>query len=172
MPNIIDSDMLFRGNVQFTKAIALKAGSVTAASIAAAAGIEASKVQQQHSFSVELFGPAVTITALTKLLATIRGATGTIVAVQAAIVTKATGNDRTVNVDLQKSTGGGAFATVLTSTLEFDDGSDNLTVEDATINTAGLVAGDILRLVITVAGAAGNQALGLIVTVTVREDAD
>ena len=39
-----------------------------------------------------------------------------------------------------------------------------------TVAVTALVAGDILRLVLTVAGAAGAQAQGLIVTLTVRED--
>lgn len=105
-----------------------------------------------------------------KTLHIVRGATGTIKAFQAAITgTIATGGDRTVTIDLKKSTGGGAFASVLSATIVFNSSSTLLTVTAATISSAGLVAGDILEVTVAVAGVAGNQALGLAVTLTIDE---
>lgn len=149
--------------------LGVPAGSVRNAGVAADAAIDASKLLHQYTVDRELFESATTVVAKTELLKIVRGATGTVVAFEAAVVTIATGADRTVNVDLQKSTGGGAFATILTGTILLDDGSTNLVPVAGVINTPGLVDGDLLRVVVTVAGAAGNQAIGLVATLTMIE---
>ena len=118
----------------------------------------------------ELFGPAVAVTALTKWVHIVRGATGTVVSVEAAIAVVATGADRTITVDLHKSTGAGAFATILSATIGFTNASAVRTMVAGTISTATLADGDILAVVVTVAGAGGNQATGLTVTVNLGED--
>jgi len=75
-------------------------------------------------------------------------------------------------VDLQKSTGGGAFATILTGTITLDS-ANTIRVAEAGTLTAGAacVVGDILRVVITVGGSSGTNPQGLVVRVVMREDA-
>jgi hypothetical protein len=151
--------------------IGLPAGSVADAAIAANAGIQAFKLthQIQHDYQQSNAGAVVAETGKTIHIA--RNA-GTIGGIQGAITgTKATGADRTVNVDLQKSTGGGAFATVLSSTLLFDStvGTTLLVAKTGNVSSAAYLAGDIFQIVVTVAGAAGNQALGLGVNVSFNE---
>ena len=149
------------------------AGSVVNASIAAGSAgsyIERSKGVQGHAITNELFGPTTAVTAVTRWWHTVRGATGTVVSVEAAIAVVATGADRTITVDLHKSTGAGAFATILSATAGFTNASAVRTPVAGTISTASLVDGDILAIVVTVAGAAGNQATGLTVTVNIGED--
>lgn len=158
----------FADAVTFTD-VTLPNGTVTNAMVASGAAIDASKVVHQFPVSRQLYSPTTTIAAATELLHIVRGATGTVVEVEAAVVTKATGTDRTVNVDIKKSTGGGAFATILTGTILFDDDSTNLTAVAGTISSASLVAGDLLQAVVTVAGSDANQALGLVVTLTIYE---
>lgn len=135
-------------------------------------GLEANKIVRHQSVDRELFGPAVTVAALTTDVHIVKGTTATVVGLEAAICgTIATGADRTVTIDLHKSTGAGAFATVLSSTIGFTDASVLRTAVAAVINatTGALVDGDILRIIVTVAGSAGNQALGLVVTMTMEE---
>jgi len=140
-------------------------------SIADDAAIEAKKIIRHQSIGVELYGPAVAVAALTKDLLIIRGATGTLMGVEAAICgTIATGADRTVTVDLHKSTAAGAFATVVSGgTIGFTNASVLRTATAGVLSSSALVDGDILRAIVTVAGAAGNQAIGLILTVTWEE---
>jgi hypothetical protein len=145
------------------------AGSIPKAAIPSNAGIEANKTVRHQAADEELFGPTTTITALTKWLHIIRGANATAVAFQAAITTAATGGDRTVSVDLQKSSGGGAFATILTAPIAITNGTAIRTAVSGTISSAAMVAGDIVQIVVTVAGAAGNQALGLLASFTFEE---
>jgi hypothetical protein len=97
-------------------------------------------------------------------------AAGVVVAFEAAI-TGALADDasRHVYVDLQKSTGGGAFATILSATIDLTSASTLRTAVAAAFSSSSLVDGDILRAVVTVAGGAGNQAQGLIFDATIAE---
>ena len=126
-------------------------------------GIPASKVIHQIPINQELFEASTTVAALTKMLF-IAGASGTLKAFEGITITPATGADRTVSVDLQKSTGGGAFATVLSTNIEMDDNTVARTVVSSVFNSTSFVDGDIFQAVVTVAGSAGNQAIGLLVT--------
>jgi len=134
------------------------------------AAIQAKKFVRHGAIDRELFGRAVTVTALTQDVHIVRGATGTLLGFEASINgTIATGADRTVTVDLQKSTGGGAFSTVLSSTIGFTNSSTLRTAVAGVFSVTGLVDGDQLAVIVTVAGSAGNQALGLSMTLTYEE---
>ncbi len=141
------------------------AGSIANNAVAAAAAIAYSKLDnlRSESYAQE---PGTVVAAATRDLGCVKGATGGVISVQAAITgTLADDASRHVYVDIQKSTGGGSFATILTGTIDLTSSSTLNTVVDGTISSAALVTGDILRVVITVAGGSGTQADGLIVTV-------
>lgn len=164
------NDYTYSGTVSVTGTLNMPSGTVEDADVNAGAAIAATKLEHQFAISNELFEEATTITAVNRWIHMVRGATGEIVGIEAAVATNPTGADRTVDVELHKSTGAGAFASVLSSPCNIVDGTADRTAVLGTISSADLVAGDILRLVVTVAGGAGNQALGLLVTVTLRED--
>ena len=170
MATVIDDTVLFTKSVAFRQPISFAAGSIGNAAITAAAGIASTKLQQQQTVVEELFGPTTTITALTRQLAMINGGTCNLLKFRASLITVATGADRTVTVDLQRSTAGGAFATVLSATIGFTNGSTARTVVSGTISTAAGVQNDLYQVVVTVAGAAGAQALGLIVALDFQQD--
>lgn len=136
--------------------------------VKANAGIDYTKLDHQNKFVISQTG---TVVNGTHYLTIVGGTTSTLLKVSAAI-TEVLADDasRTINIDLQKSTGGGAFATMLSSTLELDSADTLLTEYEATLGSVALVDGDILKLTITVAGGSGNQAQGLIVQVILRED--
>lgn len=137
---------------------------------AANMALAASKHIRHQSIDVELFGPSTTVAAVTRVLHIVRGSQHVALGLEATICGAiATGADRTVTIDLQKSTGGGAFASILSSTIQFTDASTLRTAIAAVIDSANLIAGDILQLVVTVAGAAGDQATGLNITYTFTE---
>jgi hypothetical protein len=166
----LNSDIYVNGNLS-ARTFTPPASSITDTAIVGAAKIQASKLGHRNTFTTQLFGPTTTITALTQWLNLLRGGVGTLVSVAAAIAVQATGADRTVNVDLQKSTGGGAFATVLSATILINNVTVIRTAVTGSFSSTSLVAGDILETIVTVAGAAGAQAQGLILTVVVDEDA-
>lgn len=132
------------------------------------ASVNDTKLQHRYALEYEQSGTVVADTG--KALTTIKGATGTIRSFQGLIWSAvATGGDRTVNVDLQKSTGGGAFSTILSATLLFNSSSTLLTAASGSFTSTAVQAGDVLKVIVTVAGAAGAQAIGLHVTLIVAE---
>ena len=169
--NTIRGDVRIIGTLAL-QAISLPAGTVKNAGVASDAAIEASKLE--HQFSLDFAQvPGTAVVAETRDLHIVQGTTGETLAVEAAITgVIATGADRTVTIDVHRSTAAGAFGSILTAAITLNDGSTLRQKVAATIQTSALVAGDILRVIIAVAGSAGAQAQGLVVTTTVREDAD
>lgn len=167
--DLIYNDLHVFGTLS-AKTVVLPAGVVSNTAVSAAAAIAATKLEHQFGLRYNQ-APGTAVVADTQDLHIVHGVTGEVVSVEAALTGAiATGADRTVDVDLQKSTGAGAFATILMATVQFTNASVLRTVSAATISSTALVDGDILRMVVTVAGAAGVQAQGLIVTVQIRED--
>lgn len=145
-------------------------GTVTDAMVNNLAGISALKLEHQFPLNAELFNATTPVSATSKTAHIVQGATGEVVSVQAFVTTPATGADRTANVDLQRSRAGGAFATILSSTVTFNNASAALTPATGLISSADLLRGDLLQYVVTVAGSTGSQAVGLSVTAFLRED--
>lgn len=159
------SDVHVRGTLSAT-AMTIPASAVGNTQIAAAAGIAASKLE--HQFAVRYAtNHGTAVAAATQPLHIVHGVTGEIVAVEVTCTTAPTSSD-TVTVDVQKSTGGGAFATVLSGTVGLSSSSTARVVYAGTISAANTVDGDILQVVVTVSG---TTCQGLCVVVTVREDA-
>lgn len=132
------------------------------------AGIEATKLIHHATHAVELAEQNTAVVAGERLAYVVQSNTEELVTAEAAIVVQATGADRTVTVDLLRSTGGGAFASIMSATIDIDDGTTILVPVVGVLSTTQLVAGDVLKWVVTVAGAAGAQAKGLIAALTVR----
>lgn len=172
---VVNGDLRVNGAVT-AEYIGLPANTVRNASVAADAAIEATKIENRH-FLHYAQAPGTAIVAATLDLHVVKGGTGQVLSVEGAITGAiATGADREVHIDIQKSTGAAAFATILSDTLDLSiaSGPALRTAYDGgvTIDSGDLVDGDILRVVITVAGAAGAQAQGLIVTIGLKEDAE
>ena len=164
----VNNDLVVNGTINCQK-INLPASTILDAAVSAGAAIQATKLIHRNSYDYQLFGPTTTVTALTQWLHTVKGATATLIDVLAMSAVQATGADRTVDVDIQKSTGGGAFATVLTATIHFTNGTAIRTAVAGAFSSTSLVAGDIIQAVVTVAGAAGAQQQGLMVTLRIDE---
>lgn len=146
-------------------------GGWRAGDIADNAGIEAEKVIHQYTLSRLTTADAATaVTTITLPLHTIHGSSAELMSLTAWLTTAITAaSDRTIIVDLQRSTAGGAFATVLGTTITFDQSIASRTVLAGVINTTTAIEGDIFQLVVTVAGSSGTQGKGLVVSLSVQE---
>lgn len=168
--DLINNDLHVNGALT-AKQFTAPTGSITNTSIAASAGIAATKVEHQFDLSLAQV-PGTAVVAETRDIRAVHGATAEVVAFKAGITGAiATGADRTVTIDLHKGNSGSAFATILTAPIVLDNTNTLRTLETAAIASPDLVVGDILRFVVTVAGAAGSQGQGLIISCTIREDA-
>lgn len=152
-----------------TASITFSGGGLRNGDIAAGAGIDASKVVHHTTHNALVFPSATSVAAVTYPLLVVDAETSELISFKACVFAAATGADRTATIDLQKSTAGGAFATILSDTIVFDDDSSPRVVEDGVIQDEDLVVGDVLAVVVTVAGAAGAQATGLLVSVTTHD---
>jgi len=167
----INGDVHVNGTLS-SKIMNPPANSVGNSAVKAAAAIAASKLEHQWNHFEEVYVEGTTIVALaSRMIHTVTGVTGEVVAIEGWITTQATGADRTVTVDLEKSTAGGAFATILSTTVDITNSTTIRTAVAGILSDGNLVVGDMLRLVVTVAGSASAQAAGLFVSVVLREDA-
>ena len=143
-------------------------GGLSNDSIAAGAAIAASKLKHQYTIDVELAEQGTEIAAIEKLLHIVRGTTATLVSFEGIIVVQGA-TSGTVNVDLQRSTAGGAFASITTTDIVLQYNSTILVPITATLSTTALVDGDILKAVVSVSGG-GTYPDGLLATLTLVED--
>lgn len=156
-----------RGSTNIVGTLNVPAGSITAAGIAAGANIETTKTVHRHAVNYSQASGA-SVASATVPIYIARGTTVTLQAIEVAILVAAAGA-ATVTIDLQKSTGGGAFATVLTGTIDIDSSTTVRTAVVGTLNTTGGTDGDIWQLVITATAGGGTLPQGLIVTLTLDE---
>ena len=160
----------FVGNVTFLGSVNVPSGSFDNDDIGAAAEILASKSQQQYPFAVSQ-GSTSAIVARTDMVHVARGA-GAAVSLEVAVDTVADSTGRTVTIDFKKSTGGGAFSSMLNAALVMASTDAAKTLKAATLGTTSAINyadGDLLEITVAVAGSTGVQALGLNVTAFVRE---
>lgn len=166
-PNVVPGDLQVKG-VLMPTGLAAPAGFLTNTMVNSAAAIDASKLLHMVNRGVELYAPTTSVAAVTKLAYVAKGV-GSLSVVRAFISVVASDVSRTVTVDLQKSTGGGAFATVLSGTVGFTSASSVRTLVSGTISSATYAAGDLFQWVVTVAGGSGTQATGLFAEFTAYE---
>jgi len=141
------------------------------ANVDASAAIATRKMLHRHRESYSQPTGTAVVTLASHAMVICKGA-GTVKSLEAAIIGAiATGADRTVTLDLHKSTGAGAFATILSATVVFTNVSTIRVITTASISDTALADGDFLYLTVTVAGAAGNQAQGLVVMLEYDEAA-
>lgn len=171
----VDEAAYFADTLQ-AKTLVPSALCVSNSHVAAAAGIVATKLEHQHSLTYKQ-DDGTDIAAAIAGLWTCRGATATIVAIQVVCIDAPSGGDKHFTVDLKKcNEGSPAPATVLTAVIDSDTYGGAGEATDAEVGvgaiaSAALVAEDTLVIDIALLGSTGTQGQGLIVTVTVREDA-
>lgn len=138
-----------------------------------AAGIQATKLQHQHAIKYHQADGSDVAAAIVPIHV-VRGVSATIVAVEVVCLDAPDGGDKTFTVDLQKcNEGSPSPASVLSAAISYSVGSTHdAEVHDGTISSPTLADGDTLVVEVAVSGSTGTQGQGLVVTVTLREDAE
>jgi len=97
---------------------------------------------------------------------------GVVSAVQVVCLDCPQGGDKHFTADLKLCNAGTpAPASILTAPVDCAAATPDATVIEGVVDEEAVAAGDTLVVVIAVAGSTGNQGQGLVVTVTVDEDA-
>jgi len=162
-PTRHEGDHYFNGNVR-PKTFTPPDGCIDDAAVATGADLDPYKLRHQHRQIYAQPG-ADAAAAESKVVHVVWGAVGSVIAFEAGSVAVCTGN-ATITVDLTKN-----GVSILTAAIVLDSTNDVRVVEAATIDTAGLVDGDVLEVVVTVDAGTGAPGNGVFAAVTVHEDA-
>ncbi len=160
----------FPGTVTMTGTATLPDGTITNAKVHAAAAIAHTKAEHRYQART-VQGSTGAVVAGTEMIyyayrpQTVLGGTVTV-----ATIADSTG--RTITVDVQKSTAGSTYSTILSAALVCN--STNTTARTpralSLSGTPTMLQGDVLRTTVAIAGSTGTQALGLLVAVNLVED--
>lgn len=160
----IEGDFHIAGALSATS-ITIPSGTVTDNAVQAAAGIQASKLQHQFQKGYAQESDTAA-SAEDRVIHTVYGATGTVVAFEAGSVVVCVG-DATITIDLHKN-----GASILTTPIVLDSSNAAYVVEAGTISSGSIVDGDVLEIVITVNAGTGTLGKGVFTSCVVREDAN
>jgi len=163
LQSIINSDLFVSGALT-SKTFTPPAGSITDASVIAAANIAATKLIHQFPITYRAAGTVATATTIVHQ----HKAAAAIAQVSVMAGTTPTSSD-TVTVDIKKApSGSSTFATILSSTVVLNSSSVACIPQTATITGTTSAAGDTLEIVVTVSG---TSAQNLLVTIWTQEQA-
>ena len=140
--------------------IPIPAGILTDAEVSAAAAISASKVI--HRDCTQYSQAIGSIVASATQLIRVARASGTLKEFRVGWQTAPTGGDKKFTVDLQQSTGGGAFASVLSAVVTVDNAKSNNGTATGTLTASSFVTGDLFQVVVAASGSTGTQGYGMI----------
>lgn len=133
--------------------------------VAADAAIAADKLQHKHQITYAQ--PNTTATAETRVVHTVRGATGEVRSFRAGSIAPCVGA-ATITVDLRKN-----GSTILTAVITLDSANTARELKAGTLTAgAALVADDVLEIVTTATAGGGTIGTGLFIELTIDEDAN
>lgn len=169
-PMRIPGDVVVGGNFQ-AKTFTLPTSSVTDTNVATGANI--SYLKLTHMVLADYAQDSgADVATKTNVIYCCRSTLGAVVFDVAVVVdTAPTGGDKAYTVDIKRSTGGGAFSSILTGVVTVNSSSTTRSVNVASISgtTYTLVQGDILEAVVTASGSTGSQGQGVRVVARVAE---
>ena len=162
-----EGDLYVTGNIN-SGTLTVPAGTITNSMVVANAGIDATKLMHgiHKNYSEDI---ATEASAFSKCIHIAR-TTGTVMAFEVSYEAVAV-TDKACAIDLQKSTAGGAFGTILTGTIALNASTTVRVVYAGTLTAgASLIDGDILRIVVTLSGSTGNYPKGITCEVVIHEN--
>ena len=169
--SIHEGDHHFTGTVSVATGFGAPAGTITNAMIAAATGVDVSKLDHRH---VQVYAQEAECTAVDALkVVHVAKAAGTLSGFKVFVDATAVG-DSVLTVDVEKASGAaGAFASILSAAYEVSSAGAALTVLDAegSIATAAYAADAVFRVKVDVTVGTGTVPTGLVVQLTFDEEA-
>ena len=128
--------------------------------------IEASKLEHQHRATYAQESATTAAAAKDEVIHVVKGTAGTLKTFSAGCVVANIGNS-TVTVDLHKN-----GASVLTAAIEIDSGDAAYAIVAGIINTAPVVADDVLEVVVIATIGTGTLGKGVFASLDLWEDVD
>ena len=161
----IEEPWVFRALVTFLNA-KLNAGCVKKETIEDGAGVEASKLEHQHRCTYAQESATTAAAGLDEVIHVVKGTTGTLKTFVAGnVVANVAG--ATITVDLLKN-----GVSILDAAIELDNTDLAYIPKAGVIDTAAVVADDVLEVVVTVAAGGGTIGKGVFAALDLWEDVD
>jgi len=170
-PTKIEGDLFVNGELR-SKSQVVPDGSIDNAAIAALAGLAATKLEHQHAL---IYSQAAgsDIVAATVPIKIIRGLSGLVVDVEVVAQTAPVGGDLAFTVDVLKATEASPSPdSILQSIITVDATNADYEIVQGTVDNGDMSDGETMMVAVAVSGSTGSQGQGLVVTVTLREDAE
>lgn len=161
--NLVDGDLTVRGTLKPT-ALSAPASCIGDTNIDGSNPITALKQQHQHQKTYKQSNGSASVSDR-QVIHVAYGATGSVVAVRAGVVTAQVGG-ATLTIDLKKN-----GTSILTGTFQVTSAQAAFALVGGSIASASYVTGDVFEVVVTAATGGGTQGQGLFVDVIFREDA-
>ena len=168
---IIPGSVVINGPAYLQDTISLPNACVTDDHVTATAAIDASKLD--HQYALQLNTAAGEAVADVTRIVHVAKAAGQLVAVKCCLDVTNVG-DSTISVDVQKSTGAGAFSSMLDAAETLSSSTAAKTAVDATIGSGAAIAyaaGDLIEIEVDATVGTGTLGQGLCVVAYVREAA-
>lgn len=175
-PDEIQSDKIFSGNVEFTRAGGVVLPAATIDEVSMKAGTVMPHTIIQHRLAIAERSNSTDEVFADVRIFHIAYRPETVLRVmnayyQAPKTTSGSTDGYTASVDILKSTGGSTGTSILTAAINFSSTDSDLTPKNGVLSgTPTLLAGNMLLEKITVAGSTGTQAQGKITEVITAQD--
>ncbi len=166
-PSIVESDLRVVGNFS-AQSITYPPSSIEDADIDSGTAIDNVKLCHRH-YAIHRQALGAAVVAKTELVHRCYAA-GTLLDIAVVVDSVPAGGSQTVTVNVQLSHAGGAPATVLTAPVVVNSASAARSEIAAAIAASPVADGDLLYVFVTVGGAGGTQAAGLLVSILVSEN--
>jgi len=162
MSTRLDGDTYVAGNLS-AETLGIPNGTVTNVAVSASAAIASTKLEQQH---IKTYANASATTAVTeaRVLHTVYGATGAVVAFECGCVVANIGAATVVFNLLNNG------VSILTAAVTVDSGDAAYAILPGTISTATLAVGDVLEVSIVATAGGGTLGKGAFASVILQED--
>lgn len=169
-PSVHQGDHYFVGTVS-CGGLDVPAGAIADSNFSSAATARLDAAKAVHQFPIGYDqDDGADVATKTRKIHLARGA-GTVLEFAVVVAVAPAGGNKAIAIDLQKSTGGGAFTSLLNAPVAIDSSKSALTKYLATlITTPTYTANDILEVVVTASGNTGNQAQGMAAVAMLAEN--
>lgn len=137
--------------------------------IEAGANISPSKQERHQCADSELFATTNLVSAVSQVLHTVRGTSGTLIGFEMVHYSTAITTAAFLAVDLQKATVATTWTSVLSSAVTIASSDAPYTPRAATISSAGITDGDIFRVSVLTSGTSTDMPRGLTCHLTYTE---
>lgn len=168
-PTIVSGDLQVNGTLS-AGAMSLPAGSVGNTQVSSSTTERIAATKLIHQFPVGTAqADGADVASRTEMVHVARGS-GTLAEFSVGIGTAPAGGDKQYTVDLQKSTGGGTFASMLSAPITVSTADSSRSKKTATLSVTSYSAGDLLRVVVTASGTTGTQGQGMVAVAFLQEN--